>query len=72
MNQAASDQFQELAKKYNLVGENATLDAWDLYAWSIGTHDDSSAGQGSAAAQQAEAQKQAQDEFNSSRTANIA
>lgn len=72
MNQAASDQFLELAKKYNLVGEKGTLEAWDNYAWSIGTNTNSTADQGSSAAQKAAAEKQAQDEFNSSRTANIA
>ena len=31
------EKFKEIAKGLNLVGPNATLDAWDSYAWSLPT-----------------------------------
>jgi hypothetical protein len=33
MNKPAYDKFLNFAKQQGLVGENATLEAWDLYAW---------------------------------------
>ena len=30
-----ADKFKALAKSLNLVGPNATLDAWDSYAWGL-------------------------------------
>jgi len=35
MVKAAADEFLDYAKKNNLVGPTATLDAWDRYAWSL-------------------------------------
>jgi hypothetical protein len=35
MVKAAADEFLAYAKKNNLVGPTATLDAWDRYAWSL-------------------------------------
>ena len=29
------EKFKKIARELNLVGPNATLDAWDLYAWSL-------------------------------------
>jgi hypothetical protein len=35
MNQAAYDKFIKLAEQYKLVGDGATLEAWDSYAWQV-------------------------------------
>lgn len=32
-----AEKFKELAKSLNLIGSNATLDAWDSYAWGLQT-----------------------------------
>jgi|GEM_PF-1519842 len=36
MNKKQAEIFLEFAKKNNLVGPNATLEAWDKYAWTLG------------------------------------
>jgi hypothetical protein len=35
MNETASKKFKALAESKNLIGPNATLEAWDTYAWSL-------------------------------------
>jgi hypothetical protein len=35
MNETASKKFKALAESKNLIGPNATLEAWDAYAWSL-------------------------------------
>jgi DNA-binding transcriptional regulator/RsmH inhibitor MraZ len=35
MNQEAFDKFMKLARQYKLVGDGATLEAWDSYAWQV-------------------------------------
>ena len=35
MNGTAAKKFLQFAKDQGLVGPNATLDAWDKYAWSL-------------------------------------
>jgi hypothetical protein len=35
MNKSAYDKFLDFAKKQGLVGDNATLEAWDAYAWGL-------------------------------------
>jgi hypothetical protein len=35
MNEKAAEVFTKFAKSQNLIGPNATLDAWDKYAWSL-------------------------------------
>jgi hypothetical protein len=35
MNKTSADKFIAFAKEQGLVGPNATLEAWDKYAWSL-------------------------------------
>ena len=35
MNKTAAEKFTKYAKEQNLVGPTATLEAWDVYAWSL-------------------------------------
>jgi hypothetical protein len=35
MNEAAAKEFTDFAKSQGLVGPNATLEAWEKYAWDL-------------------------------------
>jgi hypothetical protein len=34
MNEKAAEKFKDIAKGLGLIGPNATLEAWEKYAWS--------------------------------------